>query len=212
MIIGSFNIRGGGIFVKRKRIAHIIDKGKAVVFLIQETKMASLSQDLARSFWYKEEIDNTVSNYVGLSGGMFIMWKNSEFDVIYSFRGVGYLGIKLSWKNHLYYIINVYSGCSGEEKRLLCNCFQELKLKFMDGEWLIGGNFNAIKNRRERVGKSAQVTSAEWRDFAAFIDGMNLIDVPCKGKKYSWFCGDGCSKSRLDCFLISDSIINQWGW
>lgn len=42
MIIGSFNIRGGGNFVKSRRIGHIIDKGKVVVFLIQETKFSLL--------------------------------------------------------------------------------------------------------------------------------------------------------------------------
>lgn len=110
---------------------------------------------------------------------------------------MGYLGIKVCWKNHLYYIINVYFGFLGEDKRSLWNQLQELKSKFIDWEWVIGGDFNAVKNRRERVGISAHVNTIEWWDFTAFNDDLNIIDVPCKGKKYSRFSGDGCSKSRL---------------
>ncbi|XP_058741681.1 uncharacterized protein LOC131614072 [Vicia villosa] len=98
-----------------------------------------------------------------------------------------------------------------EEKRLLWKCLLELKSKFTDGEWVIGGNFNAVKNNRERVESSSYVNSREWREFAAFIEETNHVDVPCKGKRYSWFCGVGRSKSRFDRFLISDNIINRWG-
>lgn len=76
---------------------------------------------------------------------------------------------------------------------------------------MIGGDFDTVKNRRERVGRFGSVNSTEWRYFSSFIDDMDLVDVPCKGKKYSWFCGDGSSKSRLDRFLILDIIINRWG-
>lgn len=89
MIIGSFNIRGGGILVKRRRISHTIAKGKAVFFLIQETKLVLLSLSLAHSFWFKEDIDYSVSDSVELSGGMIIMWKRREFEVICRFRGWG---------------------------------------------------------------------------------------------------------------------------
>lgn len=43
MIIGSFNIRGGGSVVKRRRICQIIKKGNADIFHIQETKFGDIS-------------------------------------------------------------------------------------------------------------------------------------------------------------------------
>lgn len=42
MIIGSFNIRGGGSVLKRKRISKIIKEGRADIFLIQESQMDSV--------------------------------------------------------------------------------------------------------------------------------------------------------------------------
>lgn len=37
------------------------------------------------------------------------------------------------------------------------------------------------------------------------------MDVPCKDKKFSWFSRDGKFKSRLDRFLVADSIVSSWG-
>lgn len=81
----------------------------------------------------------------------------------------------------------MYSGCSGENKRVLRKRLLELKLKFNNWEWVIGGDFNAVKNKRERVGSSSSVNSTEWRDFSSFIEGVDLVDVPCKEKSIAGF-------------------------
>ncbi|XP_058746500.1 uncharacterized protein LOC131619420 [Vicia villosa] len=86
----------------------------------------------------------------------------------------------------------------------------DLKLKFNDGDWLIGGDFNAIKKSSERVSCSLSTQRTKWGEFSNFIDRCGLIDVPCKGKKFSWFSGDGKTKSRLDRFLIDGNIISSW--
>lgn len=68
MIVGSFNIRGGVSTVKRKMISHIINRGKDDMFLIQETKLADVSIDLARNFWGKKEIEFSFTATIGRSG------------------------------------------------------------------------------------------------------------------------------------------------
>lgn len=40
---------------------------------------------------------------------------------------------------------------------------------------------------------------------------LGLVDVPCKGKKFSYFSSDGSSKSRIDCILVSNNNVNWWG-
>ncbi|XP_058721864.1 uncharacterized protein LOC131593391 [Vicia villosa] len=52
---------------------------------------------------------------------------------------------------------------------------------------------------------------SEWGEFSNFIDRCGLIDVPCKGKKFSWFSEDGKTKNRLDRFLVDGNIISSWG-
>ncbi|XP_058765950.1 uncharacterized protein LOC131639469 [Vicia villosa] len=73
------------------------------------------------------------------------------------------------------------------------------------------GDFNAVKKRSERCGLSSRSCNVEWREFSDFIDETGLVDVPSKGKRFSWFSGDGKSKSRIDRFLISNNIILSWG-
>ncbi|XP_058733926.1 uncharacterized protein LOC131605606 [Vicia villosa] len=132
-----------------------------------------------RSMWGKDEYDFSFMGADGLSGGMLSIWNSKTVKAIFSFRGKGFLGNKVSWKG--------------------------------DGEWIIGGDFNAVKKRNERVGRSYGRSNVEWRDFSKFIEESGLVDVPCKGKKFSWFSGDGKSKCRLDRFLVEESLVSSMG-
>ncbi|XP_058726223.1 uncharacterized protein LOC131597549 [Vicia villosa] len=63
----------------------------------------------------------------------------------------------------------------------------------------------------ERKGRTALRNQAEWEEFSGFINDMGLVDIPCKGKKFSWFSSDGRSKSRIGRILVSNNIVNWWG-
>ncbi|XP_058742005.1 uncharacterized protein LOC131614439 [Vicia villosa] len=184
MIIGSMNIRGGGNSLKRRRVNTIIKKGKADIFLIQETKIKEFKDFFAKSFWSEQDIGYSYSNALGASGGLLILWKEGKVEVDSSFRGDGYLGVKVKWENHWYYVCNVYSSCSSEKKKRLWEVLGSLKEKYKDGEWIIGGDFNAVKNRRERKGSTASANLGEMNLFADFIHKSSLVDIPCKGKKF----------------------------
>ncbi|XP_058747128.1 uncharacterized protein LOC131620126 [Vicia villosa] len=96
-------------------------------------------------------------------------------------------------------------------KRKLWSKLIYLKSIFLDEEWIIGGYFNSIKNRGERVGKNNYDYNEEWGEFSDFINAAGFIDPPCKEKKFSWFGGDGRCKSRLDRFLVTNSVMDRWG-
>lgn len=49
------------------------------------------------------------------------------------------------------------------------------------------------------------------KEFFEFIVSSQLIDVPCKGKNFSWFSCDGNSMSKIDRFLLLDKLIQRWG-
>ncbi|XP_058775987.1 uncharacterized protein LOC131650289 [Vicia villosa] len=197
MIIGSLHIRGGANALKRRRVEALIKKGNADIFMIQETKITSLKDDVARSFWNFSEIGFSFSN--------------SIVEIVHSFKGEGFLGIKVAWKGHFYYVANVYSSCELVKKRASWEELLRLKDIFIDGEWIIGGDFNAVKDRRERKGRSGVVNNIEMDLFADFINKYFLVDVPCKGKKFSWYSGDGKSMSRIDRFLVANNMVNRWG-
>ncbi|XP_058756726.1 uncharacterized protein LOC131629938 [Vicia villosa] len=164
----------------------------------------------ALSFWSNTNIGFSFSNSLGLSGGLITLWKNEALEVIHSFKGEGYLGIKVIWKSFIYYIVNVYSSCILSKKKELWSKLLELKETFTDGEWIIGGDFNAVKHRGERKGRTLYDNNSGMRLFAEFVEKSDLIDIPCKGKKFSWYSGDGRSMSRIDRFLLSEVIVDRW--
>ncbi|XP_058746783.1 uncharacterized protein LOC131619733 [Vicia villosa] len=211
MILGTLNIRGGGSRIKRKRISGIINKRGADMFLIHETKMEDVPEAIAMSFWRSEDVNFSFMPSEGLSDGILTLWNTNTVNVLFSFRGLGFLGTKVKWKRSLYYVVNIYSPCSLALKRIMWNKLIYLKRSYTDGEWIIGGDFNAVKRREERFGRSVDSSNVERRKFMEFIDDCDLVDVPCKGKKYSWYRGDGQSESRIDRFLVSEDIINSWG-
>ncbi|XP_058778886.1 uncharacterized protein LOC131652909 [Vicia villosa] len=200
MIIGSLNIRGGANALKRRRISHLINKGSADIFLLQETKISNMVEDYANSFWRHSEIGFSFVNSEGRSGGLITMWKKNTMDVLFSFKGEGYLGLKVCWKEDFYYVVNVYSSCDLSKKKVLWEKLLDLMRIYSDGEWILGGDFNAIKNARERKGRVEGSYKKETEIFAEFIHKSSLVDIPCKGKKFSWYSGDGKSMSRIDRF------------
>ncbi|XP_058767944.1 uncharacterized protein LOC131641660 [Vicia villosa] len=113
--------------------------------------------------------------------------------------------------NNFFYLVNIYSSCVLIKKIILWRRLLELKETFNDGEWIIGGDFNAIKDCNERKGRMVSNSSNEMEEFADFISESLLVDIPCKGKKFTWFSAGGGSRSRIDRFLVSDKVVNDWG-
>lgn len=74
----------------------------------------------------------------------------------------------------------------------------------------MGENFNATKNSRERKGNCLRRTT-ESTLFASFIEDNRLIDLPSSGNRFSWYSGDEKFMSRIDQFLVEDSLIDRWG-
>lgn len=72
------------------------------------------------------------SRSIGASGGLIITWKEESCKVLASFKGEGFLGIKLSHKGKCYYMVNIYSSCATHQKRKLWNDLIVYKLYFSD--------------------------------------------------------------------------------
>ncbi|XP_058784155.1 uncharacterized protein LOC131658925 [Vicia villosa] len=164
----------------------------------------------ARSFWLSSEVGYSFTNSSGRSGGLLTLWNPINVEVLSSFKGEVFLGIKVCWKDNLSYIVNIYLSYVLSKKKCLWNDLLALKESFKDGEWIKGGGFNSIKNSSERKGRDLSMNHKEEELFSEFIDKTLLVDNPCKGKKFSWFGGDGKAMSRIDLFLLSSNIVNRW--
>ncbi|XP_058775772.1 uncharacterized protein LOC131650047 [Vicia villosa] len=157
-----------------------------------------MDEAIANSFWKSLDISFSFSNSVGRSGGLITLWRNDCMSVLNSFKGDGFLGIKVRWKDNLYYVVNVYSSCDLNKKKSMWDELLELKKILLDGEWILGGDFNAIKNGKERRGRRAMLNKREAELFSEFIFKSALVDVPCKGKNFSWFSGDEWKSLKVE--------------
>lgn len=53
-------------------------------------------------------------------------------------------------------------------------------------------------------------STLDIKGFNEFITDMDLLDVPVFGKKFSWFCLDDISMSRLDRLCIPEGLVSFW--
>ncbi|CAK8540833.1 unnamed protein product [Lathyrus sativus] len=108
------------------------------------------------------------------------------------------------------FIVNIYSSCFIRTKRLLWSNLVSCMLKFMYGEWCLGGDFNAVKLVKERKGRIVSVNRLEMDDFFCFIESMEVVDPTPIDRNFSWFSSDGVSISHLDKFLLSQGLMEKW--
>jgi len=71
------------------------------------------------------------------------------------------------------------------------------------------GDFNAVRCPEERRGTSGVFTTAWIDTFNNFIEDLTLLDLPLRGRMFTWFRGDGKSMSRIDRFLLSENWCLQ---
>ena len=82
MKIISWNVRGLGIFEKRREVCHLVrEKKKPFIICIQETKLSVFDFTVCKSLWGDEYVDFSFQPSVGASGGLVSMWDTNEVEV-----------------------------------------------------------------------------------------------------------------------------------
>ncbi|GKV30550.1 hypothetical protein SLEP1_g39351 [Rubroshorea leprosula] len=142
--------------------------------------------------------------------GFSNMWmlENADlFGVGITVMGSGFCGMYGFWGKDKMpcYFLNVYAPCENHGKQLLWTEISNLMNVYGEGNWCIGGDFNAIRNREEKRGRSFD--DLAMRAFNCFIEETGLVDLPLRGRKFTWFKSDGTAMSRLDGFLVSTEFL-----
>ena len=84
-------------------------------------------------------------------------------------------------------------------RQVLWNELKAFRSNFA-GMWVIAGDFNVTRFACERKGKRAHYRHLE--EFNDFIRDMELIDLPLKGRKYTWTNKrENASMAKWDRFL-----------
>ncbi|XP_058782487.1 uncharacterized protein LOC131656963 [Vicia villosa] len=210
MIIFSLNLRGGGNRAKRKRVGYLVQKGDVDICFIQEIKLSGLECNMVKEMWGDNQVEWSHLDANGTSGGILTMWKKDLFKLLFSFHGEGFLGLCMEKEGNLIYFVNVYASCNLNVRKRSWDKLREFKNNNSKGSWCIGGDFNSITSLEERIGIFNCNYGREISIFKKFIVDMELVDLPTIGGKFTWIKSNGKSMSRIDRFLLSDSLIEDW--
>jgi exonuclease III len=214
MIVCSWNVRGLGGRIKKRKVRELIGRNMVDVLAIQETKLEVVDKKLVTRLWGCEEVDWRFSSSRGRSGGVLIMWNSAKGCYIDSFQGSGYLGVILEWglKKEKCLLLNVYAPCNIHLKKVLwVDLLVALQVYTAEFKCVLG-DFNSIRSLDERKGVgTGNDASEDSRLFNIFIENSGLIDLPLMGRKFTWVQPSGRCMSRLDRVLVSQNWLGEWG-
>jgi exonuclease III len=162
MITCSYNVRGLGGGVKRRRIRELVNKERLDVLALQETKLGSVEVATCRGLWGGDNVRWVCNPALGRSGGLLILWNGSKGKLVYSFQGQGFLGVCLDWGEAKIrcIIINVYAPCNLAAKKQLWVEILVARWSYVCDHWCILGDFNSVRSSDERRGVEARQNRA----------------------------------------------------
>nr|GEX95511.1 RNA-directed DNA polymerase, eukaryota, reverse transcriptase zinc-binding domain protein [Tanacetum cinerariifolium] len=76
----------------------------------------------------------------------------------------------------------------------------------MKGEVVVMGDFNEVRNRSDRFGSVFNVQGVNV--FNSFISSAGLVEVSLSGCSFTWCHKSATKMSKLDRFLVSESLLN----
>ncbi|GMI67446.1 hypothetical protein HRI_000413900 [Hibiscus trionum] len=212
-ILITWNVRGIGSFEKKAATRRVLFSSKTSILFIQETKIQVCDE------WVIKKIVGSSGNYgwcfsppIGRSGGLLSIWDTNIFDCQAKFvhrnyiMSVGWLKV-LNIKLHCS-LVNVYApNGAADRKGFFLHLSETLSRSNMP--LIIGGDFNTICRKEEKVGVSFK--KGEMKVFVEFINSLSLLDIPLEGGTFTWSnYRDNPSMSRLDRILLSPEVMQKW--
>nr|GEV64153.1 hypothetical protein [Tanacetum cinerariifolium] len=171
------------------------DESHKEISVVVNAKVMNNSQDV-----YKEDsCDNVDSNVVKKGGSILGVME----DMIRVGKAMGYS--MDDCVKDLEQIIGTQGVGDVSRKRLLWDYVLTL-IDRWNGEVVVMGDFNEVRNIDERRGSCFNLTSA--RVFDQFISASGLVDVKMEGYTFTWSHPLGSKLSKLDWFLVSEGIFS----
>ncbi|GMI90536.1 hypothetical protein HRI_002722900 [Hibiscus trionum] len=203
----SWNVRGLGRLEKAGAIRNLIRVNKPQILFIQETKLSAISPSLLRRLGCDANFEHLHSPAEGSSEGILNAWDSRFFTLSESVISRRFIAVFGKFRGHdkLCGLVNIYGPSIDNEKE---DFFKEL-LEIINAHnaiWCLGGDFNAITSRDDKLGFSWNFQMMEV--FRSFIQDACLIDLPLHGGAFTWSNNrDPPTHVRLDRFLIDNDFL-----
>ncbi|GJY21856.1 RNA-directed DNA polymerase, eukaryota [Tanacetum coccineum] len=169
--------------------------------------MEKIEDFCVKQCWGNSVFDYVYSEAVGNSGGILCVWDTNSFcknsvtvsDYFVITRGKW----RLTGKNMM--IIGVYAPQEGKEKQALWD-FLRFEVDKWNGDVIIMGDFNEVRVKSDRFGTHFNPHGAHR--FNSFILDSGLVEVNLGGCRFTWCHRSATKMSKLDRFLVSESVIS----
>lgn len=171
MKILSYNIRSLGGRLKKKELRELITRFSPDMVCLQETKVCDHNLLNGSVLWGKIDFKWKARNSNGRAGGIWISWRTDKFKLSNFWSVEGVVGVEGEWvesgKNCV--VANIYSPCDSRGKmELWRNISQKINSSSYD-IWCLIGDFNEVRNARERKGNPTSQNSVTMKKFEELI-------------------------------------------
>ncbi|KAG9446209.1 hypothetical protein H6P81_012337 [Aristolochia fimbriata] len=137
----------------RAVVRETLRKNKVTVAFLQETKLQSFTQALARDIWYKRRPSWAEAPAHGTAGGISIFWDSNEVELIDKEEGLFSLALHFrSIKDNFQWAALAVYGPNSHAQRQ--EFWHELSaiIQLWSLPWVIGGDFNVSRFITEKSG------------------------------------------------------------
>eukprot|EP00253_Pinus_taeda_P021470 PITA_21470 len=177
---------------------------------LQETKCSSPNiNNLCRQLGRHMEVLENASQ--GREGGLATMWDTKEIQMLSAEANKHFMAVEFQpiGNSGSFLCINIYSPHKLEDKINFLDALTKLIIRHPRSKCVLGGDFNMITTLLEKKGGLRKL-NRDAEAFTDFIETVKLVDIHPKSGLFTWNnrrWGDRLIASRLDKFLISESII-----
>ena len=179
----TWDVRGLGRREKRRKIKKIIKENELDIVLMQETKKEVITEMFVTSICPDKNFGYMEVGADGSSGGLLCIWKKKSFELKEACCNKNFVVMTGTIQsNFLCTLVNVYAPNDVGDRRVCWESLLKLKGEF-GYPWCIGGDFNEIRNLRERQGCARRYRG--MREFNEFIHRLEFVDIPLLGRRFT---------------------------
>ena len=213
--ITTFNMNGAGAYEKQKDVLDFLRKKKFDIIMLQETHWKTESENYIRSLW---GYNCYISGVSTAKNGVAILFNNS-FDykvhnIIRDDINGRYIILDITIFENRYTITNVYGPSDKDNPDFFSNLFHVIN-NVGNQQMITGGDWNTILNpsvdARNYLSYSSRPRNRKILNET--MENLDLVDIyrvvfPNK-KAYTWRKFNTIKQSRLDYFIISNSLVTE---
>ena len=150
---------------------------------------------------------------VNAVGRLLCAWNPNNFQVDFHFSDKDFIKLGGVWLPDMQrlVVVNIYAPCDLLGKRQFWHNLRSKKIQSQDTCWCLIGDFNCIRHPTERMGCNRSSSDTSIIDeFNEWIAELEVDDIPCIGKSFTWVRPNGTCKSKLDRVLVTDGWLDKW--